>query len=215
MVTVTDPAEADAAARAGADSVCLQGPDAGGHRGTHAVAKVPDATPLQSLVERVAAEQSVPVVAAGGVSSGAQVSALRRAGASAVQVGTLLLCSPECGASAAHKQALASGSYADTTVTRAFSGRPARGLTNRFIRDHDGSAPAAYPELNQLVRPIRSAASAAGDPDGLALWAGTGFGACRRHRRGRSSPTCGRMPSRPTAASSKQPPGGWRVRNRG
>ena len=178
-VTVTDPAEAGDAAAAGADSLCLQGPDAGGHRGTHAVGKVPDATPLAPLLARVVAEQSIPIVAAGGVGTAAQGFELLTIGASAVQLGTLMLRSPESGASAAHKRALASGGYTDTTVTRAFSGRGARGLTNRFIRDHGATAPAAYPEVNQLVRPLRAAAAATQDADGMALWAGTGFAGCR------------------------------------
>ncbi|MBG0737842.1 nitronate monooxygenase [Paeniglutamicibacter antarcticus] len=178
-LTVTDAAEARAAVARGADSLCVQGPDAGGHRGTHAADRSPGRQSLTALLTELAQLTVLPLIAAGGVGSGADVRKLVAAGASAVQLGTLLLRTPESGAQQTHKDALASGEYTGTSVTRAFSGRAARGLTNRFIREHDGQAPAAYPEVNQLTRPLRAAAARAGDPDGLALWAGTGF----RHSR--------------------------------
>ncbi|WP_324290647.1 nitronate monooxygenase [Arthrobacter sp. H14-L1] len=174
-LTVTNAAEARAAVARGADSLCVQGPDAGGHRGTHEEGSPPGSRSLTALLAELAHVTGLPLIAAGGVGTGADVRMLVAAGASAVQLGTLLLRSPESGAQQAHKDALASGRYTGTSVTRAFSGRLARGLTNRFIREHDGQAPAAYPEVNQLTRPLRAAAALAGDPDGLALWAGTGF----------------------------------------
>ena len=175
MVMVTDPEEALAATAVGVDSLCVQGPDAGGHRGTHAVDKAPDDRDLDTLLRDVREATGLPLIAAGGISTPERVATLLNGGAAAVQVGTAVLLTPECGASEVHKQALRSGQYADTTLTRAFSGRLARGLTNRFIRDHDSAAPAAYPELNQLTRPLRAAAAAAGDQDGVSLWAGTRF----------------------------------------
>jgi nitronate monooxygenase len=174
-VMVTDPDEALAAAAVGADSLCVQGPDAGGHRGTHAVDKAPDARDLDTLLRDVRQATALPLIAAGGISTPERVAALLDGGAVAVQVGTAVLLTPECGASEVHKQALRSRQYADTTLTRAFSGRLARGLTNRFIRDHDAAAPAAYPEVNQLTQPLRAAAAAAGDQGGVSLWAGTRF----------------------------------------
>ena len=152
-VMVTDPDEAAAAAAVGADSLVVQGPDAGGHRGTHAVDKSPDTRELDQLLEDVRSVTALPLVAAGGISTAERVVELLARGAVAVQVGTALLLTPECGASAAHKEALRSRAYPGTTLTRAFSGRYARGLTNRFILEHDRTAPAAYPELNQLTRP--------------------------------------------------------------
>jgi nitronate monooxygenase len=174
-IMVTDPDEAVAAAAVGADSLVVQGPDAGGHRGTHAVDKSPDTRELDQLLDDVQSVTALPLVAAGGISTPERVVELLARGAVAVQVGTALLLTPECGASAVHKDALRSRVYPGTTLTRAFSGRLARGLTNRFILDHDGTAPAAYPELNQLTRPLRAAAATAGDQGGVSLWAGAGF----------------------------------------
>jgi nitronate monooxygenase len=96
------------------------------------------------------------------------------AGAAAVQLGTLLLRSPESGARPVHKDALASGRFTRTGVTVAFSGKAARGLENRFMAEH-AAAPACYPELHRLTSPLRAAAAAAGDPEAVSLWAGTGF----------------------------------------
>ncbi len=200
-LTVTDAAEARAAVARGADSLCVQGPDAGGHRGTHAVGTSPGSQSLTALLAELAHVTALPLIAAGGVGSGADVRKLVAAGASAVQLGTLLLRTPESGAQPTHKDALASGEYTGTSVTRAFSGRLARGLTNRFIREHDGQAPAAYPEVNQLTRPLRAAAALAGDPDGLALWAGTGF------MHSRAEPAERIMAELWRAACSQQPAG--------
>lgn len=173
--TVTDTDEASAAVAVGADSLCVQGPDGGGHRGTHAVDKAPDARDLDQLLRDVRGGTDVPLIAAGGIGTAADIARLLTIGAQAIQMGTLLLRTPESGASPAYKQALASGAFTAATVTRAFSGRWARGLTNRFIRDHDGHAPASYPQVHQLTKPLRAAAAAIGDPDGLALFAGSGF----------------------------------------
>ena len=178
-VTVTDLAEARAAAERGVDSLVLQGADAGGHRGAHDAAAVPDEMPLVELVRGVHASVALPIVAAGGVSTPGQVDAVLAAGASGVAIGTALLRTPECGTSQAHKDALASGEFIETRVTRAFSGRLARALVNRFVLEHDAAAPPFYPEVNQLDRPIRAAAARVGDVGGLALWAGTGYASAR------------------------------------
>jgi nitronate monooxygenase len=174
-VMVTDPDEAVAATKVGADSLVVQGPEAGGHRGTHTVDKAPDTRELDQLLEDVQSVTALPLIAAGGSGTPERVVELLARGAVAIQVGTALLLTPECGASAVYKDALRSRVYGGTTLTRAFSGRYARGLTNRFILDHDRTAPAAYPELNQLTRPLRAAAAAAGDQGGVSLWAGGGF----------------------------------------
>jgi nitronate monooxygenase len=96
------------------------------------------------------------------------------AGAVAVQCGTAFLRCPESGAHPRHKAALADPRFTETAVTRAFSGRPARGLVNRFMLDHS-RAPSAYPEINNVTRPLRAAAAAAGDVDRMSLYAGEGF----------------------------------------
>jgi len=172
-VTVTDPAEAAAALSAGADCLCVQGAEAGAHRGTFTNAPGGTAGVVE-LIATIRAVTSVPLVAAGGIMDGAGATAALAAGAAAVQCGTAFLRCPESGAHPVYKAALADPKYGGTAVTRAFSGRPARGLVNRFLRDHD-EAPAAYPEINNATRPIRAAAAAAGDADRMSLWAGQGY----------------------------------------
>ena len=175
MVTVTSPGEAAAADAAGADALCVQGYEAGAHRGTF----VNDNEPgrdygLLSLIGEVAAVTSLPQVAAGGIMSPRQVRAVIAAGAVAAQCGTAFLRCPESGAHPRYKAALADPRYTATTLTRAFSGRPARGLVNQFIRDHP-RAPAAYPEVNNATRPLRAAAAGRGDTESMSLWAGQGY----------------------------------------
>jgi nitronate monooxygenase len=172
-VTVTSPAEALIAAAAGADALCVQGSEAGAHRGTFANVDEPGDA-LLSLIAAVRAVCAVPVIAAGGIMTAAQVRAALAAGAVAVQCGTAFLRCPESGAHPLHKAALIDPAYTETVLTRAFSGRPARGLINQFIRDHTG-APAAYPEINNATRPLRAAAAASGDTERMSLWAGQGF----------------------------------------
>ncbi|MER7582719.1 nitronate monooxygenase [Kitasatospora sp. NPDC097691] len=169
--TVTTPAEARAAEGVGMDALCVQGPEAGGHRGTHRVADVPGEVPLLRLLPAVREVTGLPLVAAGGLGDGAAVAAALRAGAVAVQLGTALLRSDESGASAAHRAALTE--LPETTVTRAFTGRPARGLRNAFIDRHGPYAPPAYPEVHHLTAPLRAAATRRADTTAMHLWAGT------------------------------------------
>jgi nitronate monooxygenase len=174
-VTVTGPAEAEAAAAAGADLLCVQGIEAGAHRGTFRNSDGPGQDyGLLSLIGEVARVTGLPQIAAGGIVSPAQVRAVLAAGAVAAQCGTAFLRCPESGAHPAYKAALASPRYTVTAITRAFSGRPARGLLNRFMLDH-ADAPAAYPEINNATRGLRAAAAKSGDTDRMSLWAGQGF----------------------------------------
>ena len=173
--TVTSPAEAVLAVEAGADVLAVQGSAAGGHSGTLTPSRRPPAVPTAELVADVHRTVSRPLVAAGGLASPADVVDAFRAGASAVMVGTALLRAPESGASAAHQAALADADRGDTVVTRAFSGRPARGLRNRFVDRYDRLAPLGYPAIHHLTSPIRRAGAAAGDPEVVNLWAGTGY----------------------------------------
>ncbi|MFD7326516.1 nitronate monooxygenase [Streptomyces sp. NPDC059875] len=176
IVTVTSPEEAQAAQWAGADAVCVQGVEAGGHQGTHR--DDPDAAVagngLLTLVTQVRETVQLPIVATGGIMRGAQIAAVLAAGADAAQLGTAFLVCPESGAHALHKQAMTNPLFVRTELTRAFSGRPARGLVNRFMREHGPYAPAAYPEIHHLTAPLRKAAATAGDAQGMALWAGQG-----------------------------------------
>ncbi len=129
---------------------------------------------LLSLIGEVSAITGLPQIAAGGIMSPRQVRAVLAAGAVAAQCGTAFLRCPESGAHPRYKAALADPRYTATTLTRAFSGRPARGLVNQFILDH-ADAPAAYPEINNATRPLRAAAAASGDTERMSLWAGQGY----------------------------------------
>jgi NAD(P)H-dependent flavin oxidoreductase YrpB (nitropropane dioxygenase family) len=173
--TVTSPAEAGQAAAAGADLLVVQASAAGAHSGTWTPQRIPAPIPLTALVASVRAETSVPIVAAGGLSTPAEVAAILRDGAAAVVVGTGLLRSDESGASAVHRAALADPGRGDPVVTRAFTGRPARGLPNRFTEKYGPIAPSGYPALHHLTSPLRKAATAAGNPELVNLWAGTGY----------------------------------------
>jgi nitronate monooxygenase len=176
IVTVTSPDEALLAAEAGADALCVQGVEAGAHRGmfvNDADALPPDYG-LLSLLGLVGSACDLPLIAAGGVMTAAQVQAVRTAGAVAAQCGTAFLRCPESGAHPLHKAALADPLSTSTALTRAFSGRPARGIVNDFMLAHP-DAPAAYPEVNNATRSLRAAAAAAGDTSAMSLWAGQGF----------------------------------------
>ncbi len=173
-VTVTSVAEAHAAADVGSDVLAVQGTEAGGHQGCF-IDLGPNQRPLRLLLAAIAAVTDVPLIGAGGIMTGNDAAEALTAGASAVQIGTALLCTPEAGTSSPYRAALLDGRYPDTIVTRAFSGRLARGLANEFAMAHDGQAPQAYPEVHHLTRPLRAAATRAGDPSVPNLWAGTGW----------------------------------------
>lgn len=172
-VTVTTADEAVTAATAGADALVVQGVEAGGHRGSFDDAG-PGDLGLLALLQLVGAAVDVPLVAAGGIVSARGVAAALVAGASAAQIGTALLLTPEAGTSAPHREALRAGA-ASTGLTRAFSGRTARGIVNRFLREHDAQAPVAYPDVHHLTAPLRAAARERGDADGVNLWAGQAY----------------------------------------
>jgi nitronate monooxygenase len=173
-VTVTSVLEAQLAADVGADLLVVQGTEAGGHQGNFADLAA-NHSPLLSVLAAIRETTKVPMIGTGGIMSGRDAAAVLGAGAIAVQLGTALLCTPEAGTFAHYRQALREGSYADTILTRAYTGRFARGLANRFALEHDGQAPAAYPEVHHLTRPLRAAANAAGDTSVPNLWAGTGW----------------------------------------
>jgi nitronate monooxygenase len=169
-VTVTSPAEAAQAAAAGADALVVQGGEAGGHRGGFADT---DATVgLLPLLQLVAAGTDLPLVATGGIATGAAVAAVLAAGARAAALGTAFLRCPEAGTAAVHRAAL--DMAGPTALTRSFTGRAARGIRNRFMVEHT-DAPSAYPEVHYLTAPLRQAGRAANDPDLVNLWAGEAY----------------------------------------
>lgn len=178
LQTVTDSAEGAAAAEAAVDGVIVQSAAAGGHSGCWSPLQSASSDAQQStaaLVSAVREATSMPLWAAGGITEPEQVRAVLKAGAEAAVVGTALLCTPEAGTGAAHRAALLSGRYNETTVTAAFSGRPARALRTEFTDAFTASAPLGFPALHHLTAPMRRAAAEAGDPEGVNLWAGSGF----------------------------------------
>src|SRR4051794_25812869 len=179
LITVTSPDEARQALAAGPDALIAQGGTAGAHSSTFDPLGYRGTSTAAEVLAAVRAVAEVPVIAAGGVASAADVRDLLDAGAAAVQCGTSFLLADEAGTRAPHRAALLSGDYRETVVTRAFTGQPARGLRNRFIDEYSAAAPVGYPAIHHLTAPIRAAAAARGDQSALHLWAGTGFASAR------------------------------------
>lgn len=178
--TVTSRAEAEAAAAVGVDALAVQASVAGGHSGTLSPDNPPPALPIGELVAGITSTIRLPVIAAGGLGTAGDVAGVLQAGAEAAAVGTVLLLADESGASATHQAALEDPDRTETVVTKAFTGRPARGLRNRFIDTYEASAPLGYPAIHFLTSPLRKAAAAAGEPELVHLWAGTGYRHARR-----------------------------------
>lgn len=176
-VTVTNRTEARAARNVGADVLVVQGFEAGGHRSTHGVADEPNELDHLALLPLVA-EAALPMIAAGGITTAGDTRRALAAGAVAVAVGTALLLTDEAGTSAAYRMGLTDPALG-SMITRAFSGRPARGLRNRFAVEHRDHAPPVYPQVDQLTKPMRAAAAAQGDLETVSLWAGSGWRAAR------------------------------------
>jgi nitronate monooxygenase len=170
-VTVTGADEARRATSVGADVLVAQGLEAGGHRG--GFTDDGDGTGLLSLLQLVTAGSGTPVVASGGIATGAGIAAVLAAGARAAAVGTAFLSCPEAGTSDVHRRALRGS--ASTAVTRAFTGRAARGIRNRFLEEHSADAPSAYPEVHYVTAPLRRVGRTRDDPDVVNLWAGQSY----------------------------------------
>ena len=181
LSSATTPAEARDLEARGADAIIAQGWEAGGHQGFYLTEK-PSAIGTMALVPQVVDAVGVPVIAAGGIADGRGIAAALALGAAGVQIGTAFLTTEESGVVPSHVEALMASDGSDTAMTRAFSGRPARGLVNRYIRElapHEDSLP-DFPIMNTLTGPMRKASAAAGSPDFLALWSGQAVGLNRR-----------------------------------
>jgi nitronate monooxygenase len=172
--TANTVAEARAWAEAGADGICAQGMEAGGHRGNFLKDTEASLIGTMALVATVLQATDLPVIAAGGIMDGKGVAAVLAMGCAAAQMGSAFLLADEAITGPIWQQAIKDAGDDPTALTRAFSGRHARGLENRFIRDmrpYEAEVP-AYPVQNRLTQPLRAAAQAAGNPEFLSLWAG-------------------------------------------
>jgi len=170
--TVTSVDEARQAVASGVSALVVQGGEAGGHQGSSADHDG-EPLPLLALLREVRRVTDLPVIAAGGIAGPERLADVLAAGAFAGQIGTALLLAPEAGTSEPQRRALCGDE--PTRLTRAFSGRRARGIVNRFMRDHDAEAPTGYPEVHYLTAPLRARARELNDPDGINLWAGVNY----------------------------------------
>jgi len=176
-LTVGTVAEARTAAKHGADVLVVQGAEAGGHRG--GLDDEPGAAVgLLALLQLTAGQVDLPLVGSGGIATGGGIAAALCAGASAAALGTAFLDTLEAGTATVHREALhRDGS---TALTRAFTGRTARGIRNRMLDAYSGVAPRAYPEVHHLTAPLRQAGRGQGNVDVVNLWAGEAFTLSRR-----------------------------------
>ena len=185
--TATTVEEALQLEKSGVDAIIAQGSEAGGHRGTFANDFSSGMIGTMALVPQVVDAVRVPVIASGGIMDGRGIVAALALGAAAAQMGTAFLTCAESAASEAYKQALLNAREDQTRITRAFSGRPARGIVNRFMKevelDHAGDGTDAilpFDLQNPLTRPLRTAAAKQGRAEFLSLWAGQGVRMARR-----------------------------------
>jgi nitronate monooxygenase len=184
--TATTVAEAVALDEAGVDVVVASGLEAGGHRTSFLASAESSLTGLLALVPQVVDAVAVPVVAAGGIADGRGVAAALALGAHGVQVGTAFLACEESNAASGHKEALLTARSGETLLTRALSGRLARGLRNRLAAhlEREGRAPLPYPVQGDLLSPLRREALARNRTELVSLWAGQAA-PLARHRRAR------------------------------
>lgn len=179
--TANHPEEAKAWADIGADTVCVQGVEAGGHRGGWLPQSEQDPLGLLTLISQTKAVTDVPLIAAGGIMTAQSIRAVLSAGAEMAQLGTAFLATAECGVSSAYKAELLKAATGErnsqTCLTRLFSGKQARGLVNDYLLKYaayDNDSLPAYPQLNAMTQPMRAAASKANNTDYMSLWAGQG-----------------------------------------
>jgi nitronate monooxygenase len=151
------------------------GPVRGGHRATFDPAALPACQPLVVLLAALSARVDAPIVAAAGLATSDDVNGVISAGAAAAQLGTAFLLAHEAGTNPVHRAALKDPYFTETVVTRAFTGRYARGLRNRFTEEHEAEAPFGFPEIGKLTGPLQAASAKGTDPHGTARWAGTAF----------------------------------------
>lgn len=178
--SATTVQEAQWLAQNGANAIIAQGLEAGGHRGMFLTEDLSTQVGTLALLPQMIKAVPLPIIAAGGISSAAAVSAVKALGASAVQVGTAFLTSHEASTSALHRKALMSDAAQHTALTNLFSGRPARGIVNKFMQDMGPLNPEApaFPLATAAVAPLRAAAEAKGLTDYSPLWSGQNASDC-------------------------------------
>lgn len=179
--SATCVAEAEQLEALGVDFIVAQGMEAGGHRGTHLRNPYEAMTGTFALVRLIVRKVMTPVVAAGGIMDGAGIAAALALGAQGAQLGTAFIPCPESGAPRVHKERALAAREDETLVTEKFSGKPARGLANRFMREMDGRAAPQlpFPAQSALTGKLRAASAKAGNPDFVAMWAGQGVALSR------------------------------------
>ena len=188
--TANHPLEAKACADIGVDAVCVQGLEAGGHRGGWLPQSANDPLGLLTLISQTRAYTDIPLIAAGGIMTGQAIKAIRNAGAELAQIGTAFLTTDKCGINDIYKQALLDASEnkrsAETRLTRLFSGKQARGLLNNYLRNFAQYESAydlpPYPQLNAMTTFMRANANKNLDAEHQSLWAGQGVALVRQER---------------------------------
>lgn len=188
--TANHPLEAKAWADIGADAVCVQGVEAGGHRGGWLAQSASDPLGLLTLISQTRACTDIPLIAAGGIMTGQAIKAVQTAGAELAQIGTAFLTTDTCGINDIYKQALLDASQdkrsSETRLTRLFSGKQARGLLNDYLCDFAQFESAhelpPYPQLNAMTKNLRGYAKKSFDPEHQSLWAGQGVALVRQER---------------------------------
>lgn len=181
LASATTVAEAVWLDSRGCDAIIAQGAEAGGHRGMFLTEDVATQIGTLSLVPQVVDAVRCPVIAAGGIADGRGIAAAFMLGAAAVQVGTAYLFCPEATISPPHRKALAEGHVRETALTNVFTGRPARGMVNRVMREQGfmSDAAPAFPLAGGALAPLRAATEPAGSGDFMPLWSGQSAGLCR------------------------------------
>ncbi|HSJ36780.1 MAG TPA: nitronate monooxygenase family protein [Planococcus sp. (in: firmicutes)] len=176
IAMATTVEEAKMAEQSGVDAVVAQGSEAGGHRGTFSLEDHPEGAQVgtMSLVPQIVDAVNIPVIAAGGIADGRGLVAAIALGAAAVQIGTRFLLAEEAGTHPIYQQKIIESTEDQTTITKSFSGRPARAIQNRFIKEFDeaGTKALPFPSHNTVTRDIRTAAARQGNSEFLSLWAG-------------------------------------------
>jgi nitronate monooxygenase len=181
LASATTVEEARWLAARGVDAIIAQGVDAGGHRGMFLSQDVTTQVGTFALLPQIVRAVDVPVIAAGGIADASGVAAARALGAAGVQVGTAYLLCPEATTSSVHRAALASDAVHHTALTNVFTGRPARGIVNRIVRELGPLSALApqFPLATAALAPLRVAAERAGSGDFSPLWSGQNAGGCR------------------------------------